>query len=117
MKPEITKEPFWSISVEETLKILETKNDGLSSEEAALRIKTLGLNLLETKDGLSALWLFLNQFKGPLIFILIFAGITTAFLGDWVDTAIIFGAVMVNVFLCVLGSLSGLKKPLFSQSS
>src|SRR3989338_4212047 len=95
----VTREPFWAISPEETLKILKTNNEGLSNEEAINRLKSFGLNAIETKDGFSGLKLFLDQFRSPLIFILILAGIVTIFLKDWVDTSVIFGAVMVNVFL------------------
>ena len=95
----VTREPFWAISPEETLKILQTNNEGLSNEEAINRLKSFGLNAIETKDGFSGLKLFLDQFRSPLIFILILAGIVTIFLKDWVDTSVIFLAVMVNVFL------------------
>ncbi|MBI2064490.1 MAG: HAD-IC family P-type ATPase [Candidatus Yanofskybacteria bacterium] len=93
------REPFWAISIEESLGILETNSSGLSDDEAVLRLKHFGRNSIDTKENFSALRLFLGQFKSPLIFILIFAGITTLFLRDWVDTYVIFGAVLVNVFL------------------
>ena len=93
------KQPFWSMNVEEVLRNLETKVEGLSEEEAKKRFLTFGPN--EIKDGrhFSGLKLFLDQFKSPLILILIVAGITTFFLKDWVDTGVIFAAVLVNVLL------------------
>src|SRR3989344_4895804 len=99
MKFEAIKEPFWSMSVEETLRTLETRLEGLTEEEAKNRLGDFGPN--EIKDGrsFSALKLFLNQFRSPLIFVLIFAGIVTIFLQDWIDTFVIFGAVMINVAL------------------
>ncbi len=95
----VTREPFWAISPEETFKILETSNDGLTDEEAASRFNSFGPNAIETKDGFSGLKLFLDQFRSPLIFILILAGTVTSFLKDWIDTSVIFGAVTVNVLL------------------
>ena len=93
------KEPFWSISVEETLTILETQPEGLSSEEAQKRLKSFGINEIRDGDRFSKLKLFFNQFRSPLIFILIIAGIVTTFLKDWIDTGVIFGAVFINIVL------------------
>jgi len=93
------KQPFWAIGVEETLKILQTKTEGLTSEEAGLRLRFFGPNAIEGKNNFSLVKLFLSQFRSPLIFILIFAGIVTFFLRDFIDTFVIFGAVLVNVFL------------------
>ena len=93
------KQPFWSMSVEETLHALETRMEGLSEEEVGRRIGLFGLNEIRDGMGLSWLRLFLNQFKSPLIFILIVAGTVTFFLKDWLDTGVILGAVLVNVIL------------------
>lgn len=81
------------------MRTLETRTEGLSEEEAKKRIRDFELN--EIKDGreFSGLKLFLNQFRSPLIFILLFAGAVTVFLKDWLDTGVIFAAVLVNVFL------------------
>src|SRR3990167_4557625 len=92
-------EPFWAISLEETFKILQTTNEGLTGEEAANRLKLFGPNVIQTRDNLSAFKLFLSQFRSPLIFILVLAGVVTIFLKDWIDTFVIWGAVMINVFL------------------
>lgn len=99
MNRNVINEPFWSLSVEEALRILETKSDGLTEEEAKKRIWDFGLNEIRDGKQFSKLKLFLNQFKSPLIFILIIAGLTTVFLKDWVDAGIIFAAVFVNVSL------------------
>ncbi len=93
------KQPFWSMSVDETLKILETRTEGLTEDEAKKRLGVFGLNTIQDGKRFSKLTLLLNQFKSPLIFILIIAGLTTAFLKDWVDTGIIFAAVLVNASL------------------
>lgn len=81
------------------MRTLETRAEGLTEEEAKKRIVTFGPN--EIKDGrkFSGLKLFLNQFRSPLIFILLFAGAVTVFLKDWLDTGVIFAAVLVNVSL------------------
>ena len=87
------------MSVEETLRIFEVNENGLSNEEARKRLKYFGTN--EIKDGkrFSKLKLVLGQLKSPLVFILVIAGLVTAFLKDWLDTVVIFAAVIVNVAL------------------
>ena len=99
INPKSIKQPFWSMSIEDTLSVFEVGVEGLSSEEANSRLKVFQPN--EIKDGktFSKLRLFLDQFRSSLILILIFAGIMTAFLGDLVDTVVIFSAVLLNVSL------------------
>lgn len=93
------KQPFWSMSVEETLRSLETGVDGLADDEAIRRFHSFGPNTIRDGENFSTFKLFINQFKNPLIFILIIAGIVTLFLKDWLDAGVIFAAVFVNVSL------------------
>src|SRR3989344_5089940 len=99
MDKNLIRQPFWSMSVEETLRIFEVNENGLSNEEARKRLKYFGTN--EIKDGkrFSKLKLVLGQLKSPLVFILVIAGLVTAFLKDRLDTVVIFAAVIVNVAL------------------
>jgi cation-transporting ATPase F len=72
---------------------------GLNSDEAGRRRTQYGPNALTQKKGKSALVMFLLQFHQPLIYILIIAGAITAFLGEWVDSSVIFGVVLVNAII------------------
>lgn len=87
------------MSVEETLRMLETQVGGLTEEEARKRAGLFGPNEMKEKVEFSSLKLFLDQFRSPLIFILIIAGLVTTFLKDWLDTGVIFAAILVNVLL------------------
>ena len=84
---------------EEVFRVLGSSPDGLSDEEALRRLSGFGKNSLEEAPRLQKTKIFLDQFKSPLIFILIFAGILTAILREFVDTGVIFLAVFVNTFL------------------
>jgi P-type Ca2+ transporter type 2C len=99
MDRNVIREPFWSISSEETLRILETRTEGLSEEEAKRRAGIFGLNEIKYGKRFSKLKLFIDQFRSPLILILVLAAIVTAFLGDRLDTVVISAAVLVNVVL------------------
>ena len=93
------KSPFWSISSDETLAKLSSTRRGLSSEEAARRLKQLGSNEVEYRRRLGSLIIFLNQFKSPLILILLLAGILTVVLGELIETTVIFAAILLNTWL------------------
>lgn len=69
---------------------------GLSSAEAAQRQKQYGRNELTPKKGIPAWLRFLQQFHQPLIYILLAAAFMTAFLGEWIDSTVIFGVVLIN---------------------
>ena len=76
--------------------------NGLLSNEALNRLRVYGPNELEDgrKDTLTKR--LLRQFKSPLIYILFLAGIVTYFLGEYVDTGVIFAALLVNVVIGVI---------------
>lgn len=72
---------------------------GLSTKEAKAVLEKHGENEIERKKELSFLRILLNQFKSPLIYILVFAGLITLFLGETTDSIVIFLAVFVNTVL------------------
>jgi Ca2+-transporting ATPase len=72
---------------------------GLSSTEAQQRLEQFGPNQLDHKQDFSSLKLFLFQFKSPLVYILVFAGLVTFFLRDFTDATVIFAAVFLNTIL------------------
>jgi Ca2+-transporting ATPase len=78
--------------------MVETKK-GLTSEEARKRLEKFGPNELEKKKDFSSLKLLFSQFKSPLIYILVLAGLVTFFLRDFTDSIVIFAAVLLNTIL------------------
>ncbi|ASU31972.1 magnesium-translocating P-type ATPase [Mucilaginibacter xinganensis] len=107
---------FWNFSVNEVLAKLSCTGNGLSSSNAALRLKTYGHNILKDNKNKSALLLFLFQFKSPVTLLLIIASLLSAGLGDIPDTAIILTIVLVSSILSFLqergaaNAVSGLLK-------
>lgn len=72
---------------------------GLSVQEAKKRLEKFGRNQLARRKPPSELKLLLSQFKSPLVYILAFAALVTSFLGQFLDTAVIFLAMAVNTAL------------------
>ncbi|MDO8584499.1 MAG: cation-transporting P-type ATPase [bacterium] len=95
----ILNQPFWTLTPEETLTALTTSSEGLSTDEAAKRRAMFGENVLNEHARTPRLHVLLNQFRSPLILILIVAGVITAFLGERIETAAIFTAVVINAAL------------------
>ena len=96
-----TTEIFWhNLNIEKIARLLKTDvEDGLSEKEVKEKRKKLGSNKLPEDKPLPWFKTYLNQFRSPLIYILIIAGIITLALGDLKDTAIIFGAVFLNTVI------------------
>jgi magnesium-transporting ATPase (P-type) len=92
--------PNWhALPLEEAFRRLEGHTDGLSGREAEERLKTYGPNRLRPPETRGPLARFLQQFHNVLIYVLIAAGVVTALLGHWVDTAVIFGVVIINAII------------------
>jgi len=82
-------DPFWSKPVDEIAQSLSSSVNGLSDRDAQAILQRVGPNRIRSKERVTPLGLFLNQFKSPIILILIFATVVSAVLQDWVDAVII----------------------------
>ena len=69
---------------------------GLAPVEVARRLREFGPNRVTARRGTPAWLKFLRQFNQPLVYILLVAVGVTAFLGEWVDSSVIFGVVFIN---------------------
>ncbi|MDO8521587.1 MAG: HAD-IC family P-type ATPase [bacterium] len=70
---------------------------GLSANEARLRLERFGFNVLSPGVTRSLLERIAGELKSPLVFILLLAGITTSLLGEYVDSTVIFLALIINI--------------------
>ncbi len=85
------------ISWRETVKEFNSDSEkGLTEKEARIRQKKFGENKFPEAKPFSKFRILLEQFKSPLIYILIIAGIITLALGKFTDSIVIFLAVIVN---------------------
>ncbi len=95
------EEKKWhNISWEEAVKALDTdENKGLDEKEVNKRRKKFGPNLLSEKKSSSKIKVFLEQFRSPLIYILLIAGIVTFLFGEGTDSIVILAAVFLNAIV------------------
>jgi cation-transporting P-type ATPase F len=88
------------LEMTEVVQLLQTDCEhGLNTQEVAHRQKEYGPNIVTAKGGIPAWKRFLFQFHQPLVYILLAASLTTALLHEWVDSAVIFGVVLVNAVI------------------
>ena len=84
---------------EEALKHFDVTTDGLSSEQAAERLKKDGKNVLAEGKKKTVLQVFLGQFADLLVLILIAAAIVSMFSGNIESTIVIFAVIIMNAIL------------------
>ncbi|MBW4542415.1 MAG: cation-transporting P-type ATPase [Myxacorys chilensis ATA2-1-KO14] len=95
-----TKHQWHHLSIQEVVRFLETDSEtGLSVQDADERHERFGANELTAQKRQSAWVRFLQQFNQPLLYILLAAGIVTAFLHEWIDAGVIFGVTIVNAVI------------------
>jgi Mg2+-importing ATPase len=95
----VNRPPFWALSAEQALKQVESREGGLSSEEAAARLKRWGPNELAPPRRFEALREIARNVANPLVVILLLAcGISAAF-GQVASSVIIALMVVLGVAL------------------
>jgi Mg2+-importing ATPase len=81
-----------------------TTATGLTSREAARRLRQYGPNTLTDKKRRSPMLAFLSRFTNPLVIILMLAAGLSAFLGDRVNFTIIMAIVLASTVLDFVNS-------------
>ena len=101
LAPQATGGPdaYWARPAGRMLEELGTAAGGLSSLEAQARLRACGPNAIGRKGVHPALLAFARQFRSPLVLILIFAAVVSAFVGEGSEAVIITVIVLAS---CVL---------------
>jgi len=100
MNKPATNTNWHQLPAEEVVGLLDVDlKTGLAGDEVKRRQANSGLNRITARRGTPAWLKFLQQFNQPLVYILIAAVGVTAFLGEWVDSSVIFGVVLINAIV------------------
>src|SRR5512137_102785 len=91
--------PFWTLSVDDVLNQLGTNQSGLTQDQAQKRLLRFGANLLKPGRKSNTLTLLINQFRSPLVLILIIAAMLAFFLGEPINGGIILVIVVTSGLL------------------
>src|SRR6478752_6919639 len=97
---QVVPEAYWRLPAEGLMTQLRSGAHGLSKRQAADRLKQYGPNTLKAMKRATAISLFANQFKSPLVLILIAASIISLVAAEWIDAgvvlAIVFGSTLLG---------------------
>ena len=101
-------EKSYARSTADVIDELQTTSEGLSSSEAAARLKKYGPNKLREAKKPSMLQRFIQQLKDPMLIILLIAAAVSALTGvlsgegEWTEVIIILAVVLLNAVLGVV---------------
>lgn len=88
---------YYSKSITQVLEELQATTNGLSPVQVASRTRTNGKNILPTsKTQATRLGIFLNQWKSPLLLILLMAGVVSGYVGEIMDMLVILFTAFLN---------------------
>ncbi len=91
---------WWRLGVAEVADQLETSPiTGLTTETLVERLAEIGPNELQEKHAYSPFRLFIAQFEGLVIWVLVGAAIVSGFVQEWVDALAILAIVALNAIL------------------
>ncbi|PKM83766.1 MAG: ATPase [Firmicutes bacterium HGW-Firmicutes-13] len=90
---------YYLMETEEVFKVLKSSPQGLNGEEVEKRREAFGLNKIEEEQQVGVLRILLEQFRDPLIYILLVAGVITTALGEFIDTYVILAVVILNAVI------------------
>jgi Ca2+-transporting ATPase len=90
---------WYKLSIEETLRELNSIRSGLTKEEAETRFLEYGPNELPAKKKPPPFVAFLRQFLSPLIYVLLIAAIISVALEHYVDAGVIMAVLLLNAVI------------------
>lgn len=89
-----------TLSAEEILKSFETDADhGLSTSEAEKRTTTFGANIYQAQKQKSILLILLQQFKSPIVYLLLFGAAVSFYFQDYIETIAIGAVIFINALI------------------
>jgi Ca2+-transporting ATPase len=91
--------PWHALEPGEAAALLNSSADGLTSDEAAARLRIYGPNVVPRGAGDGPLRLLWRQINNPLIWVLIGAALIAVLLGKITDGLVVFAVVVLNTII------------------
>lgn len=109
-------EKYYKLSVDDALNDLSSSFNGLSDKEALRRQDDYGLNCLPAKKEKSILIIFLNNFKDPIVLILLISSFLSFLANEKIDSLAILFIVLIDAFIGTFEEYNALKSAKALQS-
>ena len=90
---------FYNKKEQDIFEELNTSSQGLTKEEAEKRMVEYGKNILPQKPKDSILKIFFNEFKDPIVILLLFAIIASFAVGEVIDALAITFIVLADIIM------------------
>ncbi len=90
---------WYQLDVRKLFDKFGTSENGLTVVEAKERLARYGPNRLAEEEKISRIKILIHQFKSPLIYILLIAGLVTILLQEYIDSSVILAVVILNAFI------------------
>ncbi|MEA3491405.1 MAG: HAD-IC family P-type ATPase [Campylobacterota bacterium] len=103
-------------NIDDSLSTLETDSSGLSSDEVLKREKRYGPNILPSKPDLTLFQHFIQQFKSPIIYILLLAALMAMIIEEYTDAGFIFLVLIINAVIGTYQEYSASQKAKLLQN-
>lgn len=103
-KDSAANDPLWyAIKSQVVTDLVKTsRENGLSNQEAEIRLEQYGVNELQEAPPTSIWKMIYEQFANFVVILLLVAAVISAILGDWVEAAAILTIVLLNAILGVV---------------
>ncbi|GAB2616557.1 cation-transporting P-type ATPase [Emticicia sediminis] len=89
-----------TFKIEKILRDFNTNPEtGLTKTEASVRIKKYGLNVYTSQKPKNPWLILLEQFKSPIVYLLVFGAIVSLFFKDFIEAAAILVVILVNAMI------------------
>ena len=90
---------MWDKSIEEVFEKLKTSKSGLTQIQAEERLKIDGKNEIPKAKNKTIFKIFIEQFKSPIVLILLIAAIFSIFTKSYADAIFIFAVIIINALI------------------
>jgi magnesium-transporting ATPase (P-type) len=95
----VTSVPAYTLTAEQVVAELASTSTGLTTAEAGKRRGQYGTNSLPEKESASLLQVFANQFRSPLIYVLVAAAMVSVIIDETSDAVFISAVLLLNAII------------------
>jgi len=107
---------FHTKNIEQTFSILNTNTSGLTRDEVNKRQEIYGLNILPSKPDMTLFTHFLQQFKSPIIYVLLIATFMALIIQEYTDAGFILLVLLLNAVIGTYQEYSASQKAKLLQN-